>query len=268
MVEPDPIRLIFGGMAKLAPGSDADTRQILGALPVRPYRRVVDAGCGTGRQTRVLVEALATTVHAVDSNESFLDELLERARAAGVADRIEVHRMDMREIPRVFRDLDLIWSEGSAYAIGFSNALAIWSSALAPAGILVASELSWLNDRSPNDRSPDERTPSEVAEFFRTAYPAMRSIAANIEVAEEAGYEVLATHVVPESAWVDGYYDVLGPRSEKLLDHPDSVVRELARGTLREIEVFERSQGSYGYVFYVLRFGVRDRVGHRGMDRG
>jgi hypothetical protein len=29
-------------------------------------------------------------------------------------------------------------------------------------------------------------------------------------------------------------------------------VREFAAGTVQEIEVFARSEGSYGYVFYVL----------------
>lgn len=57
---------------------------------------------------------------------------------------------------------------------------------------------------------------------------------------------------LPEEAWVEGYYDVLGPRARTLVDHPDRDVRDLARETLEEIEVFGSSEGSYGYVFYVL----------------
>jgi serine/threonine-protein kinase HipA len=54
-------------------------------------------------------------------------------------------------------------------------------------------------------------------------------------------------------AWVEGYYDVLGPRARALLEHPSAPVREFAAETVREIEIFQRAEDSYGYVFYVLR---------------
>jgi len=54
-------------------------------------------------------------------------------------------------------------------------------------------------------------------------------------------------------AWVEGYYDILKIRAKTLADHPDSSVRDLAVETLKEIEIFECSEDSYGYVFYVLR---------------
>lgn len=52
---------------------------------------------------------------------------------------------------------------------------------------------------------------------------------------------------------MDGYYDILKPRAKALLDHPDAAVRALAAETMREIDVFDRSEGSYGYVVYVLQ---------------
>jgi hypothetical protein len=92
-----------------------------------------------------------------------------------------------------------------------------------------------------------------VVEFFRSGYPEMRTVPANRAIAEHAGFSVLATHALPAEAWVDGYYDVLAPRATSLLHHGDPAVRALAVETLQEIAVFERSGGSYGYVFYVLR---------------
>ncbi|MEZ4547788.1 MAG: hypothetical protein R3B51_08745 [Thermodesulfobacteriota bacterium] len=58
--------------------------------------------------------------------------------------------------------------------------------------------------------------------------------------------------MLPREAWTVGYYDVLGPRAESLKNHPDATAREMAAETLEEIEVFESSGGSYGYVFYVF----------------
>jgi hypothetical protein len=56
---------------------------------------------------------------------------------------------------------------------------------------------------------------------------------------------------------VDGYYDILAPRTKALLDHPETSVRDFAAETAREIEVFQCSEDSYGYVFYVLQRAER-----------
>ena len=62
----------------------------------------------------------------------------------------------------------------------------------------------------------------------------------------------MGTRTLPREAWTRGYYDILGPRAESLKNHPDAGVREMAAETLEEIEVFESSGGSYGYVFYAF----------------
>jgi cyclopropane fatty-acyl-phospholipid synthase-like methyltransferase len=239
----DPIGLLFGGMEKLSPGSNADTLHVLRLLPKRQLSLVVDAGCGTGRQTLALAKELGVLVHAIDSYQPFLNELVQRAGAAQVEHLVEAHCMDMQAIPQTFRDIDLLWSEGAAYSIGFPNALTTWAPALAPGGLVVVSELSWLK----------EQAPEEVKEFFRSGYPDMRSVQDNIEVARNAGYKVITTHVLPKQAWVDGYYDTLGPRAKALLDHQDAAVRDFAAETVTEINVFDRSEDSYGYVFYALQ---------------
>jgi len=38
-------------------------------------------------------------------------------------------QMGMKDIPGVFQNIDLLWLEGAAYNIGFSNALTTWASA-------------------------------------------------------------------------------------------------------------------------------------------
>jgi hypothetical protein len=46
---------------------------------------------------------------------------------------------------------------------------------------------------------------------------------------------------------------VLVESSGYLLEHRDAPVRTFAAETVKEIEVFESSEESYGYVFYVLQ---------------
>ncbi len=237
------IDLLFGGMEKLGPGDDAHTLHVLRRLPKQQFHVIVDAGCGTGRQTMVLAEELSTIVYAVDSYEPFLNDLTRRAKEAGLDHLVQTHCMDMKDIPNVFHHIDLLWSEGAAYNIGFASALTTWASAIQRDGFAVVSELSWLRDQ----------VPDMVSEFFLSGYPGMQSVQQNIRAVESAGYRALTTYTLPKEAWVDGYYDVLRPRAKALINHPDSAVREFAVETVREIETFECAEDSYGYVFYVLQ---------------
>jgi SAM-dependent methyltransferase len=239
----DPVALLFRGMEKLGPGDNAHTLKVLRTLPPRQVRVTVDAGCGTGRQTIALARELGTPVDAVDSYQPFLADLVRRAQDAQVGHLVRVHCMDMKDIPEVFPGIDLLWSEGAAYNIGFGNALSTWARTLVSGGFAVVSELSWLK----------EAPPEAVREFFRSGYPDMRSVQHNIALAESAGYRLLGTHTLPPPAWVEGYYDVLEPRAVVLSEHGDASVRAFAAETMREIEIFRRSEDSYGYVFYVLQ---------------
>ena len=239
----NPVDLLFGGMEKLGPGSNADTLHVLSLLPRQQFHLVVDAGCGTGRQTLALATELGTRVHAVDSYEPFLSNLAQRAKEQHIEQLVQGHCMDMKDIRQAFHDIDLLWCEGAAYNIGFANALATWLPALAVNGFAVVSELAWLK----------ERAPDAVKEYFHTGYPDMQSMQHNRTVAERIGYKVLATHTLPRSAWVNGYYELLALRAKTLLGHEDPAVQAFAAETVREIEVFEISEDSYGYVFYALQ---------------
>lgn len=239
----NPIDLLFGGMEKLGPGGNPHTLHVLRLLPKIRFDVIVDAGCGTGRQTMVLAKELDTIVHAVDSYEPFLTDLARRAEQIGIGRLVQTHRMDMKDIPGVFPHIDLLWSEGAAYNIGFENALNVWARSIDRGGLVVVSELAWLS----------EQAPDVAREFFRSAYPAMQHTARNISAVEKAGYKLLDTYTLPREAWIEGYYDVLEPRAKALTSHSDPAVREFARETVREIEVFAASDESYGYVFYLLR---------------
>jgi len=243
MSDANPIDLLFGGMEKLGPGSNPDTLNVLSMLPKVSHEVIVDAGCGAGRHTLALAKQLQKLVHAVDSYEPFLSSLVQHAKEAGIEHLVQTHCMDMANIPDTFPEIDLLWSEVAAYNIGFPHALKIWRSAVKPGGFAVVSELSWLRDD----------VPADVREFFKAGYPDMRSADENRVVAEDAGYNVLATHTLPRETWVEGYYDILEPRAQSLLDHPDKAVRDFAAETIEEIRIFGSSEESYGYVFYVMQ---------------
>jgi hypothetical protein len=83
----------------------------------------------------------------------------------------------------------------------------------------------------------------------------MGTVASNSAVAEEAGYDVVATFTLPESAWWDEYYEPLAARVERMRPEAFSDP-DLARAieeTEREIDLYRRYHDDYGYVFYLLR---------------
>ena len=244
MNTPNPIDLLFAGMNKLSPGDDSLSLYVLRSLPEHRFEVVVDAGCGAGRQTFVLADELKTPIDAVDSYRPFLDRLRERAKEKGGAQLMRTHCLDMKDIPSVFPTIDLLWAEGAAYNIGFANALAIWAKAIRPDGFAVVSELCWLRE---------DKIPDAVTEFFRSGYPEMQSVEQNIATAEEAGYKLFNTYTLPKEAWLKDYYEILEPRAKALVRHSDIGVRNFAVETLKEIETFQISEDSYGYVFYVLQ---------------
>jgi SAM-dependent methyltransferase len=243
MKSPNPADLLFADMDKLSPGDDSITLYVLRSLPQHRFAVVVDAGCGAGRQTLVLASELKTRIEAVDLYRPFLDRLKRRAKEQGVPHLVQTHCMDMKNIPSVFPTIDLLWAEGAAYNIGFANALTTWAKAIKPNGFAVISELCWLR----------EQIPDAVAAFFRSGYPEMQSVPQNIAIAEEAGYKIFNTYTLPREAWVNDYYNVLERRAKSLVNHSDVAVRDFALETLKEIETFEISEDSYGYVFYLLQ---------------
>jgi SAM-dependent methyltransferase len=243
MNTPNPIDLFFADMDKLSPGDDSVSLYVLRSLPEHRFDVVVDAGCGAGRQTLVLADELKTPIHAVDSYQPFLDRLRHRAKEKNLAELVRTHWMDMKDIPSVFPDIDLLWAEGAAYNIGFANALATWAKAIRQNGFAVVSELCWLRDKIPND----------VGKFFRSGYPEMESVEHNIATAEKAGYKIFNIYALPKEAWVKDYYDILEPRAKSLVRHSDIAVRDFAVEALREIGTFKKAQDSYGYVFFILQ---------------
>ena len=235
---------LFEGLPRQGPGRDACTREALrrlGALPDAP--RVLDLGCGSGRAALVLADALQTRVIAVDNHQPFLDQLRATARERGLEHLIEARCADMAAPGVPAGSIDLMWSEGALYLLGFEAGLRLWRPLLAPAGCLAVSECSWLSANPP---------PAAV-EFFRQGYPGMAGIEQNLERARAAGYDVIGHFALPPEAWWDEYYTPLEARIAHLAPDADPELAAVLDETRREIELYRSHGETYGYVFYLLR---------------
>ncbi|WP_035855934.1 class I SAM-dependent methyltransferase [Cryptosporangium arvum] len=222
-----------------APGSEATTQlllQLAGPLPPRPT--VLDVGSGTGPATVLLARLTGGHVTAVDRHEPFLAAVADRAKAANV--HVETLAASMDALPVEPGSIDLLWSEGAAYVMGFDAALAAWRPLLTPSGVVVLTECEW---------STPEPAPGARA-FWDAGYPAMRTTAGNVAAIEQAGWSIRAVYALPDSDW-DNYYGPLAARIEQL--RAEGVPDDELAAVREEIDVRERHGPDYGYTAYVLR---------------
>jgi serine/threonine-protein kinase HipA len=225
------------------PGSDDLSREALRRLPaLKPQPLVADLGCGPGRQTLVLARALKTRIIAVDCWQPYLDRLTQSAADQGLSDWIETRCQDMGALDIPAGSLDLLWSEGAAYILGFEEALRRWRNLLAFHGLMAVTECTWLTD----DRPLEART------FWHEAYPTMGNVAENVRLAQDQGFRVLDRFVLPEAAWWDEYYTPLLERIAALRPNASRALESVLDETEREIDLYRKHGHSYGYVFYLL----------------
>jgi len=235
------------GLPRQGPGSNECTRKafsFLSDLPARP--EILDIGCGAGMQTIEVARVCpGCRITAVDIHQPYLAQFIHEARSAGVDDRINTVRASMEELPFPDITFDVLWAEGSIFVIGFEEGLNSWRRLLRPGGYLCLTESVWFTENP----SP------EALSFWNDCYPAIGPVTKDRAIAEDAGYRVVATFPLPDSAWWDGYYAHVLRRIDDLrpevAGNPGAMAQiEFA---LREIAIFREHAGEYGYEFFILQ---------------
>ena len=97
-------------------------RRTLARLDPRGVQRVLDAGCGTGRITALLLDLIPNvSVVAVDASRTMLEQL--ELRLAGRRDRVEVVQADLTEPLPVEGTVDAVVSVAAFHWIPNHDAL-------------------------------------------------------------------------------------------------------------------------------------------------
>ncbi|MCH5644394.1 cyclopropane-fatty-acyl-phospholipid synthase family protein [Gordonia sp. ABSL49_1] len=242
MSDPDElIWQVYDGLPRAAPGSvetAALLLRLVGELPEEPT--VLDVGSGPGAATVPLAQLTGGTVTAVDLHEPLLAEVQRRAAEVGVTERVKTLAASMDAMPIPAGSVDLLWSEGAAYIIGFDTALATWRPLLADDGVVVVTEAEWMTSEPA----------AAVRDYWNAGYPAMRTTAQNVAAIADAGWTLCATYVLPKADWATYY----GPLRTRLDDLTRSGVPAESLAPFREeIAMWERHGDEFGYTAYVLR---------------
>jgi len=237
---------IHQDLPREAPGDNSQTRKALSMLrdlPARP--RILDIGCGTGMQTIELAKQTQGMITAIDNHAPYLEELKQQAAKEGVSSRITTLQASMFDLEFEKESIDLIWSEGAIYIIGFEKGIREWKPFLKRSGYIAVTELSWMK----------ADPPEEVRSFWETEYPGMKKMEDNQKIIRGAGYEEVGHFVLPDTSWWEPYYHPMESRLEMLRRKygEDESVKKPIADTQQEIEMYRRYSAWYGYVFYLMQ---------------
>lgn len=229
------------------PGGKLETERAitLAALDKSRHLKIADLGCGTGASTLCLANKLNADITAVDFIPEFIEILRRNAEASNLSQRIHAKVGSIDDLAFIHNELDVIWSEGAIYNIGFEQGIHYWRQFLKPKGVLAVSEITWLTDHRPD----------EIQSYWDAQYPEIDTASAKIKLLEEAGYTPLGYFVLPEHCWLENYYQPLQSRFDEFLschNHSDDA-RALVEAEKQEIKVFEKFKAYFSYGFYIAR---------------
>lgn len=236
----------FSAIERQGPGSPEMTLKALGFIDnLNAGSRIADLGCGTGGQTMTLAQNTSGSITGIDLFPAFIDLFNANARSLGLDDRVKGIAGSMDDIPFEEGELDLIWSEGAIYNIGFEKGLRYWHKFLKPGGFVAVTEASWFT----------EERPEEIETFWHDAYPAIDTIPRKLDVLQKAGYIPVACFILPENCWTEHYYKPQAKAREVFLEKHmgNAMAEELVENERREAVLYDRYREYYGYVFYIGR---------------
>lgn len=244
MTELDLIIDLHRRNPRQGPGSDADTQRAMLALPwaTDVPLHIADIGCGTGASTRQLAQHYPQAqVTAIDLFPAFLEALA----AASPSLNIQPLAADMTALPLAPASLDLIWSEGAIYNMGFGAGITAWRDFLKPGGYLAVSEITWLT----------ETRPQALTDYWMAAYPEISTASHKLRQLEQQGYSPVAYFYLPVSSWLDTYYAPLEAQFDAFLaqnaDQP--LAAEIVANERHEIALYRQYRDFYSYGFYVAQ---------------
>lgn len=242
----DLISDFFSNMERQGPGSPRVTRKALSFTDhLTDKSLIADIGCGTGGQTLVLARHAPGRITGLDLSPSFIGILNRNAGLSGLQERVKGVVGSMDNLPFEEESLDLIWSEGAIYNIGFERGLNEWRKYLKPGGYIAVSESSWFTDERP----------AEIDDFWMSAYPEIDTIPNQVARIHKAGYLPVATFILPEDCWTEHYFAPKVAAGEMFLRKyagNETAVEFHALQSVEE-ELYRKYKGYYGYTFFIAK---------------
>jgi SAM-dependent methyltransferase len=236
----------FSLVKRQGPGSPEVTKKALSFIDGMTNESVIaDLGCGTGGQTMVMAQNAPGKVTGLDVFPIFINLFNENTRELDLQDRVKGVVGSMDALPFQKGELDLIWSEGAIYNIGFERGLREWREFLKPGGYVAVTEATWFT----------EERPKEIKDFWELEYPDIDTVSHKIDQMQKVGYVPVAAFILPENCWTEHFFDPQVPAQEAFLEKyaGNEMAIDFIKNMRYEAELYSKYKEYYGYAFYIGR---------------
>ena len=193
-------------------------------LPQMDRPRILDIGCGSGVSTIELARLSRGKVIGIDIDQLALNKFTRRIKEAGLTYWIQAINCSMFDMDFPDESFDIIWSEGSIYAIGFEKGLREWKRYLTPGGFMV------VHDEQDNVKE-------------------------KLDTISNCGYELLGYFTLSEETWWTEYFAPL----EKLVNkartkypYDQSVLEEIQQAQV-ELDMYKKYPERNSSVCFVMK---------------
>lgn len=236
----------FSTTERQGPGSPEVTLKALSFVEdLTEESHIADLGCGTGGQTMTLAQHTPGSITGIDMFPNFINTFNRNAKQLGLQDRVKGIVGSMDSLSFGDEELDLIWSEGAIYNIGFERGLSEWRRYLKTGGYVAVSDVSWFTNEHP----------AEIYDYCMANFPEMDRIPDKISMILKAGYKPVAAFMLPETCWTDHFFAPLAKAEELFLKKHagNKAAEKLVELQHEEEEIYRKYKEYFGYVFYIAK---------------
>ena len=200
------------------------TRKAFRMLPQMDKPRILDIGCGSGVPALELVRLSRGEVMGIDIDQPALDKFTRKIKEAGLTDRVQAVNCSIFDMDFADESFDIIWSEGSIYAIGFERGLREWRRFLKRDGYMAV-----------HDEQGDVRE--------------------KLERISGCGYELLGYFMLSKETWWTEYFapleKLVAESRARCTDAPE-VLEELHQAQW-ELDMFKENPERNSSVYFVMK---------------
>ncbi len=191
------------------------TREAFKMLPQMDNPSILDIGCGTGIQSIELAKLCNGRITAIDIDIPALVLLQRNIKERGLSHRFSIKQVSMLDLQHLGETFDIIWAEGSIYAVGFERGIRDWKQLLRKDGYLVV-------------------------------HDEVDAIPTKLQIIKKYGYKVIGQIEVSHEEWENRYYKPLlnDLSTKKISDSEFTKIR-------KEIDTFKRTK--MGSIFFILQ---------------
>lgn len=200
------------------------TREAFRLIPRMEKPRILDIGCGSGVPTLELARLSRGEAIGIDIDQPALDKFAAKIAESGLSDRVKALNCSLINMDFPEETFDIIWSEGSIYAIGFEKGLREWKRFLKPGGFMV------IHDEQGNASK-------------------------KLEQISKCGYELLGSFLLSKETWWIEYFAPL----EKLITKAQTKyfnnleVLEKIQQAQEELDNFKKNPELNSSVCFVIK---------------